>query len=210
MEWSVSKEVRRPLATVCAVLFYVGAIAVVMLVVALTKGSFRRLGRIELRHVWILLVALAIQVVLEVVTFSPDQIDNIGFGLLMLSYLLILAFCLVNIKTSGFVIIAIGVILNALVIGLNQGMPTKPDTVNRNGRTVHEPIERSVKHKPSSSDDVLGFLGDQITFPGMPNDQFSIGDIVIFLGIIDVCFEASRRPRRYGVYLDERSAATSS
>jgi hypothetical protein len=190
------------------VLFYVGAIAVVALVVVLTRGSFRRLGRIELRHVWLLLVALAIQVVLEVVTFAPDQIDTIGFGLLMLSYGLIFVFCLFNLRTSGFIVIAVGVALNALVIGLNQGMPTKDNVVERHGKTVHVPIETSVKHKPSTVDDVLPFLGDQITFPGMPNDQFSVGDIVIFLGVIDVCFEASRRPRRYGIYLDKASATT--
>jgi Family of unknown function (DUF5317) len=196
------------LASVCVVLFYVGAIAIVALVVALTRGSFRRLGRIELRHVWILLLALAIQVVLEVVTFAPDQIDNIGFGLLMLSYLLILAFCVLNLRTSGFILIAVGVALNALVIGLNQGMPTKDNVVERHGKTVHIPIDTSVKHKPSNDDDMLPFLGDQITLPGSPNDQFSIGDIVILLGVIEVCFEASRRPRRYGVYLDKPSVTT--
>jgi hypothetical protein len=190
------------------VLFYVGAIGVVALIFVLTKGSFRRLGRIELRHVWILLVALAIQVVLEVVSFAPDQIDTIGFGLLMLSYALIFAFCMFNVRTSGFVVIAVGVALNALVIGLNQGMPTKDDVVERHGKSVHVAIDVSVKHKPSTDDDVLPFLGDQITFPGMPNDQFSVGDIVIFLGVIDVCFEASRRPRRYGKYLDQQSVTT--
>jgi hypothetical protein len=64
---------------------------------------------------------------------------------------------------------------------------------------VHVPIEHTVKHRPQEEDDRLTFLSDVITLPGLPNQQFSIGDIVISLGIVDLCFEASRRPRRRGV-----------
>ncbi len=187
---------------------YLGTIVLAALVVVVTGGSFRRLGHIELRWLWLLFVALAIQVALEFVTFPKARIDDLGFGLLMLSFVLILAFCILNLRTSGFLVIAIGVGLNMLVIGLNQGMPTKDEVHVRNGREVHVPIERTVKHRPQESDDKLVFLSDQLTVPGIPNVQYSIGDIVIALGIVDVCFEASRRPRRYGVYLD-RAKATS-
>jgi len=188
------------------VVLYLGTIVLVALVVVITRGSFRRLGQIELRWLWLLFVALAIQIALEVVTFPKARIDDVGFGLLMLSYLLILTFCVRNVHTSGFLIIAVGVGLNMLVIGLNQGMPTKDELHERNGREVHVPIERTVKHRPQESDDKLVFLSDQITAPGIPNVQYSIGDIVIALGIVDVCFEASRRPRRYGIYLDRVEA----
>ena len=100
-------------------------------------------------------------------------------------------------------VVALGVAINVLVITLNGGMPTKDDVKERNGREVHVPIERTVKHKPREHDDLLPFLGDVITAPGVPNQQFSVGDIVIGIGIVDVCFEASRRPRRRGSYLPE-------
>ena len=58
------------------------------------------------------------------------------------------------------------------------------------------PIERTVKHRPEEDDDLLPFLGDVLTVPGLPNQQFSIGDVVIGVGVAAVCFEASRRPRR--------------
>ena len=96
-------------------------------------------------------------------------------------------------------LIAIGVALNVLVIALNQGMPTKDDVRERDGREVHVPIEQTVKHRPQEDDDLLGFLGDVITAPGFPNQQFSIGDIVMGLGIVDLCFEGSRVPRRRGL-----------
>ena len=186
---------------------YLGTIVLAALVVAVTKGSFRRLGRIELRRLWLLLLALAIQIALEFVTFPKARIDDLGFGLLLLSYVLILIFCGLNRRTNGFLVIAIGVAMNMLVIGLNQGMPTKDEVHQRNGREVHVPIERTVKHRPQKSDDKLVFLGDVISLPIDPNTQFSIGDIVIALGIIDACFEASRRPRRFGAYLDRTTAS---
>jgi hypothetical protein len=191
------------------VVLYLGTIVLAALVVVVTRGSFRRLGQIELRAVWLLLLALAIQVVLEFVTFPKARIDDVGFGLLMLSFALIMTFCIlnVNVRTIGFAIIAVGVGLNMLVIGLNQGMPTKDEVHVRNGHEVHVPIERTVKHRPQESDDKLVFLSDQLTVPGIPNVQYSIGDIVIALGIVYVCFEASRRPRRNGVYLDRVRAS---
>jgi hypothetical protein len=117
---------------------------------------------------------------------------------LLLSYALIFGFCFVNRKVQGMWIITAGVALNVLVIALNQGMPTKDDVRERNGREVHVPIQQTVKHRPAEDDDVLGFLGDVITAPGLPNQQFSIGDVVMGLGIVDLCFEGSRRPRRRG------------
>ena len=186
-----------------AVVFFVATIVVAVLVVALTRGSFQRLGQIKLRALWLMLVALGIQIVLEFVDFPRDRIEDAGLGILLLSYALILAFCYVNRRLSGMLIVAIGVALNVLVIALNGGMPTKDDVETRAGRQVHVPIERTAKHKPRQDDDLLPFLGDVITVPGFPNQQFSVGDIVIGIGIVDICFEASRRPRRRGAYLPE-------
>ena len=181
--------------------FFVATIIIAVVIVAVTKGSFQRLGQMKLRALWLLLVALAIQVVLEFVDFPRERIDDAGLGILLLSYALILAFCYVNRRLSGMFIVAAGIALNVLVIALNGGMPTKDDVETRAGREVHVPIERTVKHKPREDDDLLPFLGDVITAPGFPNQQFSFGDIVIGIGIVDICFEASRRPRRRGAYL---------
>jgi Family of unknown function (DUF5317) len=181
------------------VIFLVATIALAVIVVVATKGSFERLGRLQFRMWWLLFVGLAIQIALEIVDFPKDRIEDLGFGLLLASYVAILTFCFVNRSVRGMTLIAVGVALNVLVITLNQGMPTKDDVHERNGREVHVPIEQTVKHRPQEDDDLLGFLGDVITFPGVPNQQFSIGDIVMGLGIVDLCFEGSRVPRRRGV-----------
>ena len=180
------------------VIFFVATIALAVIVVLATKGSLERLGRLHFRMFWLLFLGLAIQIVLEVVEFPKDRIEDVGYAILLLSYVAILAFCIANRSVRGMTIIAVGVALNVLVIALNQGMPTKDDVHERNGRDVHVPIEQTVKHRPQEDDDLLVFLGDVITAPGFPNQQFSIGDIVMGLGIVDLCFEGSRVPRRRG------------
>jgi uncharacterized protein DUF5317 len=190
------------------VVFFVATIVIAILVVALTKGSFQRLAQIQLRALWLLLVALAIQIALEFVDFPDERIDDVGFAILLASYVLIFAFCYLNRRISGMWIVSIGVALNVLVITLNGGMPTKDDVKERNGAEVHVPIERTVKHKPRESDDVLPYLGDVITAPGIPNQQFSVGDIVIGIGVVEICFEESRRPRRRGEYRSETNSST--
>ena len=181
--------------------YYAATIGLAVLAVVVTKGSWQRLGRIHLSALPLLLVALAIQAVLEIVDFPKDRVGDVGLGILMLSYALILAFCLVNLGTKGIGIVTIGIALNALVIGLNQGMPTKPLPKEQHGHEVTAPIDRTVKHRPESDHDLLGFLGDKITPPGDANEAVSVGDLVVLLGVVDVCFEASRRPRARGARL---------
>ena len=188
--------------------FFVATILIAALVIVVTKGSFHELGRLQFHALWLLLVALGVQVVLEFVEFPADRIDDLGLAILLASYMLIFAFCYVNRRTSGMLIIGFGVAINVLAIALNGGMPTKDDVVERAGREVHVPIERTVKHKPKESGDVLPFLGDVITAPGVPNQQFSIGDIVIGIGVVDLCFQASRRPRIRTVLPEADSPAT--
>jgi len=191
------------------VIFIVATVALAIIVVVATKGSFERLGRLRFHMLWLLFLGLAIQIVLEVVEFPKDRIEDVGFGILLLSYVAILGFCFVNRSVRGMTLIAIGVALNVLVIALNQGMPTKDNVHEREGREVHVPIEQTVKHRPQEDDDLLAFLGDVITAPGFPNQQFSIGDIVMGLGVVDLCFEGSRVPRRRGVARATPSAQSS-
>jgi len=191
------------------VIFFVATIALAVVAVVATKGSFERLGRLRFRMLWLLFVGLAIQIALEVIELPKDRIEDVGFAILLLSYVVILGFCLANRSVRGMTLVGVGVALNVLVIALNQGMPTKDDVRERHGREVNVPIEQTVKHRPEDDDDLLGFLGDVITVPGFPNQQFSIGDVVMGIGIISICFEGSRVPRRRGVAREAERAQPS-
>jgi hypothetical protein len=117
---------------------------------------------------------------------------------------MIFGFCWMNRKVKGVTLIGVGIACNVLVIALNLGMPTTEELRTVNGRDVYVPIEQTVKHRPQDDDTKLAFLGDVMTLPGAPNQSFSIGDILIGLGIVDLCFEASRVPRRRGQPVDNR------
>src|SRR5256714_12570619 len=154
------------------------------------------------------LVALAIQILLAFVDIPANRLDDLGFGLVMASYAFLLAFCFVNLRISMMWVIGAGIALNALVIGLNHGMPTRDNEVTtRSGRTIEEPIERTAKHRPESGHDLLPFLGDRLQVPYPIDEVISIGDVVIGLGIILVCYEGSRvRRRRSSSPRSERTA----
>ena len=174
----------------------VGGVALV--VVLVTRGSFSRLFQLPIQSIWMVLVALTIQIFLALIELPSDRFDDVGFALVMASYAFLLAFCFVNLRISMMWVIGLGIALNALVIGLNQGMPTADNEVTtRSGRTIEEPIERTARHRPESDDDLLPFLGDRLRVPEPVDEVISIGDIVIGLGIILVSYQGSRvRPAR--------------
>jgi hypothetical protein len=172
-----------------------------ILIVPVTRGSFKALAQIRLRGLWLLLIAAIIQIGLEIVSVPESRLDDVGFGLLITSYALLLAFGLTNLGIRGMGVVVVGVVMNALVIGLNQGMPVT-DKVWRDGEIVSEPIERTVKHRPSSDADLLPSLGDTIVVPEPFNEAISFGDLVLAVGVIDVAYWGSRRRRRVGA--DER------
>ncbi len=174
---------------------FVFTIAAAALVVILTRGSFARLARVRVMAPWMLLVGFGIQIALEYVDIPKDQIETIGFAALMASYALILAFCLANVFARGFGIIAIGIAMNALVIGLNQGMPTKPIGNDAQGNRIRKPVEQTVKHRQASEEDLLGILGDKILLPEPFDMLISFGDLVLGVGVCELAYFQSRRTK---------------
>jgi hypothetical protein len=176
------------------VTFTLVTLVVAVIVVLATRGSFVQLAQLSVRWGWVLAVALALQIGLSVVDVPKDRIDDLGFGLLMLSYALLLAFCARNLRVRGIAIIAVGVALNAVVIGLNQGMPTRPDEEKTaSGEVIEVPIERTVKHRPQRDGDRLRFLSDVIYPPDPIYEVLSVGDLVIGAGIVVTVYAGSRR-----------------
>jgi hypothetical protein len=170
------------------VLAYVVAIVVAIVVVPVTNGSFSRLAEVRFRRAWLLAVGLALQILLEVIPLAPARYDDVGVGILLLSYVALLGFCASNLRTRGIELIGLGIALNAVVIALNLGMPYKvADGL---------PRETTVKHRPTRDSDVAVFLSDQIVFGDPVDAAISIGDVVLAVGIVELAYVGSRRPRR--------------
>lgn len=168
------------------------AVVVAMLVPLFTRGSYARLGEVRWPWATLLVLGFGIQIALELVALPGDRMHDLGFGALVASYVLILGWCAANLLKRGMSVVLLGVALNALVITVNQGMPVDvPPAWERD-----HPVEATVKHHPQTADDRLVFLGDIIVLPPPFDTVLSFGDLIMMVGLVDVTFHASRRPRR--------------
>ena len=168
--------------------FVILVLAVCAATVFITLGSWSRLVRTPIHSRWLLIPIVAIPVALAFVDIPANRVGTVGFGLYLGAYGLLLIFCLLNLSVRGMVIVAIGVALNALVIGLNHGMPTKA--------VDGETVEPSALHKPRESSDLLPWLGDVIVMP-ITRETISFGDLIIGVGLVNVVFWASRPRKRH-------------
>lgn len=108
----------------------------------------------------------------------------VGAGALIASYVLLLAFLTVNRWIPGAPVMAAGLLLNLLVVGVNGGMPVSAAAVERAGGSVAV-LEQggSLKHHLATEDDLLRFLGDVIPIPRPVAVALSIGDVLLYGGI---------------------------
>lgn len=79
--------------------FTVGTAA---LVVVIARGSWTRLVHLPLQGSLLFVAGVLLQAALEIVDFAPSRIETTGYGLLMLSYVFLLAFCLVNVPLRAW------------------------------------------------------------------------------------------------------------
>jgi len=183
------------------VLVYAIAIVVALAIPAVSRGSYSRMFGVRWRFGSVLFLGLAIQIGLEYVTIPRAHWHDVGFGLLVASYVLILSFAARNLVLRGMGIVLIGIACNALVITLNQGMPFKVPA-----EWQHESwTQSSVKHHPQQSDDKLRFLSDTIVLKEPFDSVISFGDLILLVGLCDVAYNASRKPKRRGFDRSSRS-----
>ncbi len=168
------------------------ALLVALLVPLLTRGSYKRLLGTKVRWGWLLAAGLAIQIGLEFASPPRRYWHNLGFGLLVASYVLVLAFCARNVVLRGMSIVLIGIACNALVIVLNQGMPVKIPPEWRNQTWT----EANVKHHPQQPGERLLVLSDIIVVRHPFDTVLSYGDLILAVGLCDVAYNASRDPQR--------------
>jgi hypothetical protein len=176
------------------VLVYAIAVVVALVIPLVTRGSYSRLLGVRWRFGVILFTGLAIQIALEYVTIPREHWHDVGFGLLVASYVLILAFVARNFVVRGMGIVFVGIACNALVITVNQGMPFKVP-VEWQSKSWTQP---SVKHHLQQPDDKLKFLSDIIVLKEPFDSVLSFGDLILVVGLCDVAYNASRKPKRRG------------
>ncbi len=145
-----------------------------------------------LQQRWYWKWSLAAALVLQSLTHRlPHPGDNdLGFGALVASYVLLLAFCSRNLIKTGMAVVMIGIAMNTVTIIANHGMPVAVPEV-WGPSTEFAP---TTTHHAQSSDTSLYCLSDVIYL--RPTDQMiSFGDLVLAVGLIDVAFHGSRKRR---------------
>ncbi|MDQ1511699.1 MAG: hypothetical protein QOG50_3543 [Actinomycetota bacterium] len=168
------------------------AVVAALLIPLVTLGSYKRLFETKLHWTWLLAASLAIQLGLEFYSLPHRYWDNIGYGVLVGSYVLLLAFIARNLVLRGMSIVLIGIACNGIVITLNQGMPVKIPPEWRNESWA----KPTVKHHPRTDGDRLLFLSDIIIVRHPLDNVLSFGDLILAIGLCDVAYNASRDPRR--------------
>jgi hypothetical protein len=150
-------------------------------------GKVSRLGELKLRWWPLAFLGLLLQL-LPTPFHSPRAAHALAVGLLIASYLTLLAFLLRNLRIAGVAVIAIGFALNALVISVNGGMPVSAAALRSAAgpyyeRTLHRlTVEGGAKHHLQRPGDDLLVLSDVIPVGAPIREVLSIGDVVWLAG----------------------------
>jgi hypothetical protein len=152
-------------------------------------GRLRHLSGIRFRHGWAGLAGVALQ-------FLPFG-GTAGHVALLASFALLLFVAAVNLRLPGFPLVIVGLCLNFLVIGVNQGMPVTREAIVSSGQAETLPsLVRGggTKHHLATEEDRLLFLGDVIGIPAPVRQAVSVGDILAFGGAMWLVVAGMRRP----------------
>jgi hypothetical protein len=182
-------------------ILFLSVIGLSILVGLASGGRLRRIERLQLRWWGLVLAGLALQ-------FAPLPSGRAGNDLLVrivvlsCSYCLLVAFAALNIRLPGMALALIGLVLNALAIVPNGGMPVSGDALVRSGQPeVYDYLVRegAAKHHLQTEDDILTPLGDVIPIGGPIHQVVSVGDVFVYAGIAWLIISATRGRTRVPV-----------
>ena len=171
--------------------FTLMAVAAGILIGALTGGRLRHLGDRTFRLLPLLVAGVALQAL--GVRIESDA----GLVVVLISYLLLLAFAVANAAVVGMWLVALGVTLNLLVIGVNDGMPVRPSALVAAG--IARPgdvddLDLGGKRHLERPSDRLTFLADIFPVPPFA-EVLSFGDIALDVGMANVIVRLMRPAR---------------
>jgi hypothetical protein len=164
------------------VLLLIGALVVGVLIGLALGGSLRSLADLSFRWWPLAIVGLVLQ-------FIPTSSHAWAVGLLIASYAVLVVFFAANIRTAGMPLIALGFVLNIVVIGVNGGMPVSDHALRvaygsgyAEQRRELTSGEGGAKHHLQGPDDHVTWLADEIPIPAPVRIVVSVGDLVSLIG----------------------------
>ncbi len=143
-------------------------------------GSLRPFERFRVHWWGVALVGLALQGI----PFTSGVSQPIGTAALLGSYVLLGSFAFVNRRLPAVWLVMVGLALNFVVIGINDGMPVSAGALEVSGASAQGLAgEGTLKHHLMGPGDRLTPLGDVIGIPPPVGVVISIGDVILYGGI---------------------------
>lgn len=166
------------------------AIIIGMAAGALRHGRLSNLPSLNLRSVWILLIALLIQALIFPLFLPQPLLPFATAPLHLMSYALVVVWIFLNLRTRPMWLVGVGGLSNLVVLVANGGyMPVSLDALVQAGQAntaSHLAVAGVYANViPMGADTRLNALGDILAMPDwVPLARvFSLGDIVIAVGI---------------------------
>jgi len=157
-------------------------IAVLAAVIAILRGgSLESLAATKVKWLWLVWVALVVQVGFRI--FEPSWLtDTWGITVLVVTNLAIILFLVLNRSQPGMVLAAAGLLMNLLVIVANGAMPVSDyvfEVMDVDESALDSP---GFKHERMTGDTVVPWVGDVVPIAPL-REVWSIGDFVLAAGI---------------------------
>jgi hypothetical protein len=169
-------------------------VAVLALALASALGG-DRLARLRVRAVRLLVVAAMLQN--GTATLAPHSMATRTL-MLAVSALLVSLFLWGNWQVAGVPLMAGGLLLNVIVVGLNLAMPVSQEAATRAGLSAGDlRLDTDPLHEPMGPGTHLRELGDNIpvALPWKPQ-VVSPGDVLVSAGVGLLFVAGGARPRR--------------
>ena len=173
-------------------MFIVLAVPIGLVLGFLMGGRLDRLSEIRFEWAWLAVVGLAVQVVLFSTPIGDSFRGGVGEAIYVASTGLVLVAVWRNLRVPGLALVALGAISNLAAIVANDGvMPTTPGALAAAGL---DPLD-GFSNSAVLEDPALAPLTDIFALPHwLPfANVFSIGDVLIALGIVVVIAVGMRR-----------------
>lgn len=171
-------------------MLYLIALAAGVVLGLVTRGKFSNLALLKFRWPWLIVAAVVVR---YAVLLPPLDRFEASRYLYVLALAGIVAWTLWQVdRVAGIWIVSIGAALNLLVIAVNSfRMPVAPEFAS------HLAAAGSfAQYTVMSSETTLNLLGDWIKLSPSP-EVYSVGDVLVSIGLAIVVFLSIRKPRLY-------------
>lgn len=160
----------------------------------LAGGRLGNLADVRIDRPWLVLLSVALQMLLAVVSAAGGPAERFGLPLILASHAALLTFVWCNRMLPGMPLIFLGFAGNALVMAANGAMPVSREALLAVSRRPLGAIP-SGKHRYLEEGDSLTFLADILPIPVL-HTVVSIGDLVMAAGVGVLVVALMRRTPR--------------